>query len=742
LANGGNNSVNGTASATTAAGQLAQATATANTGAGAVQATATTTTGISSVVANAQGPVGGSSVTAYSLANGGADKLFDPTSSLTAFNVLAASTAAPSSVFAFNALSANSNVKAQLGGATADIFAAGVEGASYSVGGPHQQEYKSTQAWTIDASKLSGHLILGLIGAPGSFSGLSTLEFSVVVAGQKVLDQGFTSQSAAASYFTNNAIDLGAITSAPGLTVSVSFDLKLVPGQPIPEGFNGDYLLGSTGSSVAAPTLSGGGNTVFYPPGPGNVTIDNALTTASATGQLQGATVSIGTGFLAGDALNFTAQSGITGSYNATTGVLSLSGTATTQQYATALDSITFSSTATDPSSGGADASRTVSWVVSDGSQSSSAVTSTVSINASSGQTFTLTTGVDHVTGGAANDVVQGTALTLTKGDVIDGGGGTNTLALQGGGTFKLTGPKTLANMQLVTATEGAGADEPVILLRPLQNITLNVASGTEAGGGVKITGANDASVINLGGGVDTVTLGSATETVHGGGGPDTFAVTSATIGATIDGGTGASVLVLTDSGPAVMGANITNVHKVTLKLASTFTANATPQLTVTGSAGNDTITAGGASQTLTGGAGADTLIGAAGGGDTFADKTANLNGDTIQGFAAPGDAIDITDMKAKGAILTYSGGVLKVVNGALSASINLTGTFTQSDFALGKDARGDVLITQSGGSLSPDVQAFVQSISAFPTDSTDSLSTAPITQPGPPAPISLTAGH
>ena len=37
----------------------------------------------------------------------------------------------------------------------------------------------------------------------------------------------------------------------------------------------------------------------------------------------------ISTGFLAGDTLNFTNQNGITGSYNAATGVLTLSGTAT-----------------------------------------------------------------------------------------------------------------------------------------------------------------------------------------------------------------------------------------------------------------------------------------------------------------------------------------------------------------------------------------------------------------------------
>ncbi len=63
----------------------------------------------------------------------------------------------------------------------------------------------------------------------------------------------------------------------------------------------------------------------------------------TAAGTLSGAAVSIGTGFLAGDTLNFTNQNGITGSYNAATGVLMLSGTASLANYQAALDSITFS---------------------------------------------------------------------------------------------------------------------------------------------------------------------------------------------------------------------------------------------------------------------------------------------------------------------------------------------------------------------------------------------------------------
>ena len=63
----------------------------------------------------------------------------------------------------------------------------------------------------------------------------------------------------------------------------------------------------------------------------------------------------IGTGLTAGDTLNFTNQSGITGSYDSATGTLTLTGTASLANYQTALDSITYSFSPAngDPTAGG-----------------------------------------------------------------------------------------------------------------------------------------------------------------------------------------------------------------------------------------------------------------------------------------------------------------------------------------------------------------------------------------------------
>jgi len=63
------------------------------------------------------------------------------------------------------------------------------------------------------------------------------------------------------------------------------------------------------------------------------------------------------------DILSFADQAGITGSYNATTGEMTLTGTASLANYQTALRSITYHSTSDDPS----DLTRSISFTVSDG---------------------------------------------------------------------------------------------------------------------------------------------------------------------------------------------------------------------------------------------------------------------------------------------------------------------------------------------------------------------------------------
>ena len=123
---------------------------------------------------------------------------------------------------------------------------------------------------------------------------------------------------------------------------------------------------------------------------------------------LASATVSISSGFFAGDTLNFTDQNGITGSYNSGTGVLTLTGSASVGNYQTALRSITFSSTSDNPTNFGTDTSRTISWTANDGALNSTAATSTVNI--------TAVNDAPVVTAGATVSYTeQGTAVVLDR---------------------------------------------------------------------------------------------------------------------------------------------------------------------------------------------------------------------------------------------------------------------------------------------------------------------------------------
>jgi serralysin len=331
-----------------------------------------------------------------------------------------------------------------------------------------------------------------------------------------------------------------------------------------------------------------------------------------------------------------------------------------------------------------------------------------IAVTVTPGQTFTLTTGKDTVAGGAANNTIIAKTATLTAGDSINGGTATNTLELQGGGTFNLAAPATLTNIAVITAQEGQGTTAQTVTLRAGLNATVNVASDTTAtdtSPTITITGAANSDVINLGTGNDTVTLGAG-ETVNSGGGNNTFKVASATLGnVTINGSAkGANTLSVTGGGTATMGAGITGITTVQLASATTFTANATAGLTIVGSAGADKITAGGAGQVLTGGAGANTLTGSSAGNDIFRDTAADLNGDTIANLLAS-DVIDITNLAPATAVISKStvsaaSTVLTLTSGTTSSKITLSGSY-QGSFALAADGTGGTDLTFVPASVS-----------------------------------------
>ena len=156
-------------------------------------------------------------------------------------------------------------------------------------------------------------------------------------------------------------------------------------------------------------------------------TTENAAATAIDTGlnlsdadntSLLGATISISANFASGqDTLVFANQNGISGSWNAGSGVLTLSGSATLAHYQTALRSVAYANTSDDPSS----ALRTVSFSVSDGLLTSNVAARSLSV-ASVNDAPTISAPVSFV---VTEDVAA--ALTGIRFEDIDAGTGSTT---------------------------------------------------------------------------------------------------------------------------------------------------------------------------------------------------------------------------------------------------------------------------------------------------------------------------
>ncbi|TAJ05678.1 gliding motility-associated C-terminal domain-containing protein, partial [Marinilabiliaceae bacterium JC017] len=117
-----------------------------------------------------------------------------------------------------------------------------------------------------------------------------------------------------------------------------------------------------------------------YTENDGAVTILNDITVQDWDNtNLSGATITISTNFINNqDRINFTPSGGITGSYNSSTGVLSLSGNSSLSNYQTALRSVTYENTSSHPNT----TTRTISFVVNDGIINSNILTRNISLSA------------------------------------------------------------------------------------------------------------------------------------------------------------------------------------------------------------------------------------------------------------------------------------------------------------------------------------------------------------------------
>ena len=207
-----------------------------------------------------------------------------------------------------------------------------------------------------------------------------------------------------------------------------------------------------------------------------------------STEDISGATVTISSGFVSSeDVLGFVTQNGITGSFNSTTGVLTLTGTTTIANYQTALRTITYDNTNdSDPST----TNRVLDIVVTDSVATSVAVQRTIALTAvdNTPDAFTFTALTNQLQSTALESdtvtiagIENGTAISVANGEYKIGTGAYTTTA----GTINDNETITLrqtssAGYSTKTTTNITIGDTTIAF-----DVTTKAAPSTGGGGGV-----------------------------------------------------------------------------------------------------------------------------------------------------------------------------------------------------------------------------------------------------------------
>jgi hypothetical protein len=239
--------------------------------------------------------------------------------------------------------------------------------------------------------------VLDLAGAASGGSGAITFAPGAAAVAHLVIEAAATPigtpfANTLVNFGTDCSLDLKGLAFSAGETAAVAGGVLTVTSGAKAAQFNVKktsfttfdvFNDGSGGTLVTlgGPVLANPGPINLYTTASGPAIVAGQLTVADPENpDLLSATVSITGSFLAGDELGFTAQNGISGSYNPATGVLTLSGSASVADYQAALEQVTYSSTLADPTDGGLDPTRRVSFTVSDGLASSTPLTATLSL--------------------------------------------------------------------------------------------------------------------------------------------------------------------------------------------------------------------------------------------------------------------------------------------------------------------------------------------------------------------------
>ncbi|MFC7503971.1 beta strand repeat-containing protein [Nocardioides sp. GCM10030258] len=198
-------------------------------------------------------------------------------------------------------------------------------------------------------------------------------------------------------------------------------------------GVSGPIMRTITVTAPAQPPVvtTSAGTTAYTENGAALVVDATVTVTDSDNANLAGATVQITGGFVsAEDVLSLTPPAGITQSYDAATGTLTLSGSALVATYQTALRGVRYNNSSNNP----ATANRTLTFIANDGSAPSNSATKTLSVAAVNDPPAASLEGavLAYTENAAATPITV--AGTVTDVDSADFAGGTYTADFSVGG--------------------------------------------------------------------------------------------------------------------------------------------------------------------------------------------------------------------------------------------------------------------------------------------------------------------
>ena len=599
---------------------------------------------------------GAGALTTSSTANiGGATPVFD-TSGVSDYAFALGFPADPTALSPLIAttLADNAAIDAQLGGANAMFFGYGTQGATASTDAGGKLTLASTEQFTLNGAGADGELILGLVGNTALGAGFTSLSFTASVGGAQVENQVFDTLASAQAFFSDNALDLGAIPATDGLIVSLGLTLVT---STAGNGFAASFLLGAT--SVTGVTWSGAIGTDLGTAGnwrPAvvpdatepltfNLAAGGILT--GAVGGMNAAFTGAG-GWVLQDAALILAGGG-TAPALADAGDLTVSGGSISAGGSIALQA---ASGATMTILGGALVSAEGGAVGADAGESGSLVL------AGAGTALQDTgTGGSLLIGGGGSGLVTvaaGASVTDAGVDILGGAAsGTGELAVSAGGNFAtaglIVGDAGLGSLAITSGgTVSAASLDSGVLSGSDANILVTGAASTGAG-----------SVLSIAGQL-TVGDGSSADLSIGGGA--TVAAGNADIG--LDAGTGAPAL------PG--GAGVVDIEGVGSELSIAGNLNIGDAGTGALLMGVGTtlhvadaldIGASGALQQFGGTIDPSSLTNnsanAAGGSGAVLEVSTLLTNDGMYTAGAGGYTIDVGTAEVVGGITTYVGGAL-----------------------------------------------------------------------------------